>query len=303
MKSVAALLTEAEAILRTQSVDTPRLDAEVLLAHCLGINRAQLYARLSAQASPTDQVAFSQLIKRRARREPLAYITGVREFWSLEFCVTPAVLIPRPETELVVETVLRLLAQATGHRPQATGCLPALRPPHSAFRILDLGTGSGCIAIALAKEWPEAELWAIDISTAALAVAQENASKHGVAERLHFLQGDVFAPLSKNTVPFDLIVSNPPYIARLDLAALQPEVRDWEPHTALSGGEDGLDFYRRLIEESPSYLRSGGGLVMELGAGQSAEVLRLLRAQRNYIESASVRDYAGHERVAVAYRL
>jgi release factor glutamine methyltransferase len=296
MKSVAALLTEAEAILRTQGVDTPRLDAEVLLAHCLGVSRAQLYTRLSAEVSPTDHAVFSQVIGRRARREPLAYITGVREFWSLEFHVTPDVLIPRPETELVVETALRLLARATSNRRQATGCPPALR-------ILDLGTGSGCIAVALAKELPEAELWASDSSAAALAVAQENARKHGVADRLHFLQGDGFAPLNKHTAHFDLLVSNPPYISHLDLPALQPEVRDWEPCEALAGGDDGLDFYRWLIEESPSYLRSGGVLVMELGAGQSAEVLRLIRAQRNYIESASVRDYAGHERVAVAYRL
>ncbi|HXG19034.1 MAG TPA: HemK/PrmC family methyltransferase, partial [Methylomirabilota bacterium] len=197
MKSVAALLTEAEAILRTQGVDTPRLDAEVLLAHCLGVSRAQLYTRLSAEVSPTDHAVFSQVIGRRARREPLAYITGVREFWSLEFHVTPDVLIPRPETELVVETALRLLARATSNRRQATGCPPALR-------ILDLGTGSGCIAVALAKELPEAELWASDSSAAALAVAQENARKHGVADRLHFLQGDGFAPLNKHTAHFDL---------------------------------------------------------------------------------------------------
>lgn len=289
--SVAALLAEAETVLKAHEVETARLDAEALLAYVLGMDRARLFARMTEAVPQPQQDTFQALVERRVRREPLAYITGVREFWSLEFQVTSEVLIPRPETELLVETVLHLLSQAPGPKPQAPS------------RLLDLCTGSGCIAIALAKESPEAEVWAIDISAAALAVAQANARRHGVIERVHFLQGNMLSFINKEKIRFDAIASNPPYIPALDLATLQPEVRQWEPATALNGGSDGLDFYRALIEEGPTYLRSGGCLVMELGAGQSPAVLCLLREQRNLMGEFGVRDYAGHERVVVAYKV
>jgi release factor glutamine methyltransferase len=200
------------------------------------------------------------------------------------------VLIPRPETEILVETALRLVAQSAVGNPQSPIC------------VLDVGTGSGCIAISLAKELPSAELWAIDVSQTALAVALDNARRHGVDKRMRFLQGDLFSSSNKDSQPFDLIVSNPPYIAHTDLAALQPEVRNWEPQKALDGGRDGMDFYRRLVKESPAYLRPGGWLVMELGAGQCPAVLRFIQAQGNFQESFSVQDYAGLERVIVARR-
>jgi release factor glutamine methyltransferase len=167
---------------------------------------------------------------------------------------------------------------------------------------MDVGTGSGCIAITLAKELPSAELWAIDVSQMALVVALANARRHDVEKRIRFLQGDLFSSITKDSQSFDLIVSNPPYVTHPDLAVLQPEVRDWEPRGALDGGRDGLDFYRRLVKESPAYLRPGGWLVMELGAGQCLAVMRLIQAQGNFQESFSVQDYAGLERVIVARR-
>jgi release factor glutamine methyltransferase len=276
-------------VLSTQTIDTARLDAEVLLGSVLGVDRAGVFSRLTQSLSASQYSEFWRLLQRRAKHEPLQYITGVREFWSLEFRVTPGVLIPRPETEILVETVLQLLSQAPSPKPQASS------------RVLDIGTGSGCIAITLAKELPQAELWAVDISPDALTVARENARRHGVEDRIHFLQGDVFPPLSHTPLLFDVIVSNPPYIARPEFTTLQPEVRDWEPHVALDGGSDGLDFYRRLVKEGHSHLRSGGWLVLELGAGQFSDVQRLIQAQSNLTVETSVRDYAGHERVIVAY--
>jgi len=268
------------------------------LTHTLGTQRAGLYARLHDPLPREHAEVFRRLVHRRAQREPLQYITGVREFWSLEFKVDPRVLIPRPETELVVEVALRLLLQSA-LRFGLT--LPLAM--HSALpmrRVLDVGTGSGCIAVALAKELPQAEVWATDVSQDALAVASENARHHDVAERVQFCQGDMFAPVAEYHEGFDLIVSNPPYIAHDDLAVLQPEVRNWEPRYALDGGVDGLDFCRRLLSEGPTYLRSGGWLVMEIGQGQSTEVMRLVRERRDLTESFCVPDYAGHTRVAVA---
>ena len=309
---MAHLLSEAVAELTACKVLNPRLDAEVLLTHILGTQRAGLYARLHDPLPREHAEVFRRLVHRRAQREPLQYITGVREFWSLEFKVDPRVLIPRPETELVVEVALRLLLHSALRTPHSAFHTPlrpnfsighALRIPHSALpmsRVLDVGTGSGCIAVALAKELPQAEVWATDVSQDALAVASENARHHDVAERVQFCQGDMFAPVAEYHEGFDLIVSNPPYIAHDDLAVLQPEVRNWEPRCALDGGVDGLDFCRRLLSEGPTYLRSGGWLVMEIGQGQSTEVMRLVRERRDLTEGFCVPDYAGHTRVAVA---
>jgi len=337
--SIHHALTHATATLTTEGIPNPRLDAELLLVHTLGLTRAGLYARLQEVISEADVQRFHQLLHRRQQREPLQYITGVQEFWSLEFTVTPDVLIPRPETELVVETALRLLSQssvvsnqysvfskkeekqeARGKRQEAKVENPSLQsairlpPPsggnplapsvggQSTIRIFDAGTGSGCIAIALAKELPGAEVWAVDVSSAALAVAQENAQQHDVAERVRFLQGDLFIPLQNRDLTFDLIVSNPPYIVHSEIHTLQPEIRNWEPRGALDGGHDGLDFYRRLLSEGPQYLRSGGWLVMEIGQGQGTEVMRLARRQPALAAASCKFDYAGCERVVLAQK-
>ena len=287
--SIASVLTEAETVLTAHGIITPRLEAEVLLAHALDTERSRLVARLRDALTREELEVFRGLLQRRTQHEPLQYITGVQEFWSLAFKVDARVLIPRPETEVVVETVLRLLSQS------------AIRNPQSA--ILDVGAGSGCIAIALAKELPQAEVWATDISAEALTVAGENARAHGVAERIHFLQGDVFTPVADRRISFDLIVSNPPYVARSDFATLQLEVRDWEPRGALDGGPDGLDFYRRLLTEGPAHLRVGGWLVMEVGHGQGSAIMRLAQEQDDLTAYACIADYAGRERVTVASKV
>ncbi len=286
-ETVHTLLAGAEARFSAVGIDTARLDAEALLAHALTLDRAQLFARLRDGITTEAHGIFLKLVQRRARREPLAYIIGVREFWSLAFHITPAVLIPRPETELLVETSLRILAEAQ-----------LLTSP---LRLLDIGTGSGCLAIALAKELPRAEVWAVDLSLAALAVAQDNAQRLGVAARTHFLHSDLFSAFSQTELRFDLLVANPPYIACGEIATLQPEVRDWEPHLALVGGTDGLDFYRRLLTDSPRYVRSGGRLLMEIGTSQAASVLDLFRHHATFANSSCLQDYAGHDRVVVAY--
>ncbi len=314
--TIAGIISQAVADLVERGVPTPRLDAEVLLAHALGLTRTSLYARLHDSPSTTDTTRYHQLIRRRQQREPLQYITGLQEFWSLEFQVTPAVLIPRPETELIVETALRLLSQppvvsreekspeSRVQSPESKVWQSAIRNPpapsvggQSAIHILDVGTGSGCIAIALAKELPDAEIWATDISNAVLAIAQENAQRHSVAERVHFLQGDLLAPFHKQGLTFDLIASNPPYIIYDEIPILQPEVCDWEPLSALDGGPDGLNFYRRLLHESLQYLSSGGWLVMEIGHGQGAAVLQLAQQISELMASSCILDYEGRERV------
>jgi release factor glutamine methyltransferase len=297
--SLHQILSHATAVLTTNGVPNPHLDAEVLLARVLGLTRASLYARLQDVIPEADVQRCHQLLRRRQQREPLQYITGVQEFWSLEFKVTPDVLIPRPETELIIEIALQLLSQHSGVSRQEENQKSKINS--SAIRILDVGTGSGCIAIALAKELPEAEVWATDVSSVSLTVAQENSQRHGVADHVHFLQGDLFVPLHSLDLTFDLIVSNPPYIADNDIPTLQPEVSNWEPRGALAGGHDGLDFYRRLLGEGPQYLHSGGWLVMEIGHGQRSEVLRLAQQQPTLAAACDL-DYEGRERVVRAQK-
>ena len=285
----AAILADATACLTTHGIQAPRLDAEVLLGHVLGISRTALYARLKTPLSPECVDRFWQLIVRRADREPLQYITGIQEFWSLEFSVDRRVLIPRPETELVIEVGLKHLRNASASHSQA-------------IRILDIGTGSGCLAISLAKELPHAHIWATDISADALAVARANALRHCVSERICFIQTDLWPASPTAPAGFDLIVANPPYIARPELRDLQPEVQDWEPYLALNGGQDGLDFYRRLLQDCLGQLCIDGWLVMEIGAGQKDAVLCLIAQQATLTHSLCQDDYAGHPRVICARR-
>ena len=281
--SLAALLSQATAFLAGHHIPTPRLDAEVLLVHVIGGRKTELYGRLRTALAPHQCKAFWQTIRRRARREPLPYITGVQEFWSLEFSVNHHVLIPRPETELVVEVVLDVLGS------------------FAAPRILDLGTGSACLAVALATQRPQARLWACDVSAEALMIARTNALHHRVADRISFMQADMRERLASPS-SFDLIVTNPPYIAEPDFATLQAEVRDWEPRLALNGGRDGLDFYRCLLQDCPVQLRRGGWLVMEIGASQSEAVMHMARSQDSLGGCKLSYDYAGRPRVVTVRR-
>jgi release factor glutamine methyltransferase len=232
-------------------------------------------------------------LERRAIGEPVAYIAGKREFWSLDFAVSPEVLIPRPETELLVESALSCLNRAPGQ----TGVADAAGWH---LHALDLGTGSGAIAVSLVKERGDLAVWATDVSGPALDIARLNARRHAVEPRIRFAQGDLFEPVADKKDFFDVIVSNPPYVPSAELAHLAPDVRDWEPRMALDGGAAGLDFYRRIIAEAPLYLSPEGSLLVEIGPDLAVRVRELLAASGQYEECAVHPDYSGRPRVVSA---
>ena len=287
-------VTAAEALrwgvshLQVCGIETARLDAEVLLAHCLRWERAALYRTRDYELTVDEHARFRDLVTRRGVDEPVAYLTGAREFWSLPFIVRPGVLIPRPDTEWVVEAALRYAPQFLRRR--------------SRCRILDIGTGSGNIAIAVAASLTSVEVTAIDISPEALAVAQLNAQSCQVAERVHFVCGDLLSPLYPGRSRFDLLLSNPPYIAAEEWLALPTTVRCYEPREALDGGGDGLLFYRRLFAEGSRYLSDDGIAIVEVGHRQAGDVSRLLMQSQQWKLIEIVKDYGSIERVVVAQR-
>lgn len=257
------------------------LDARVLVQHVVARDPAWLLAHGDHEPTPAQVAHLDACVARRARHEPIAYITGVREFFGREFHVTPAVFIPRPETELIVEAMLE-----------------ACPAPGTRMSIVDVGTGSGCIAVSIACERPAAHVTAIDISAAALEIARGNATRHGVANRLTFVEHSLIpAGLSG----LDAVVSNPPYVSLDDRDGLAPTVRDFEPHAALFAGPTGLDLIGPLLEQAAGALRPGGILVMEIGAGQAGAVMRIATAA-GFADVAMRRDLAGIERTLVARR-
>lgn len=269
----------ADALTHARRLGVDRLDAQLLLSHCLGRSRTWLIAHDDADMAAAGEMAFMQLAAQRAAGMPLAYLVGEREFHGLRLVVTPDVLVPRPDTEVLVDWALDLLQG------------------HTAPRVLDLGTGSGAIAIALAHCRGDARVTATDIDCAALDVARANAAAHGVAVR--FEQGPWWSPLRDQT--FDLVVSNPPYIPAAELAGLAPEVREHDPRLALDGGVDGLDFYRRLAEELGPRIRSGGRAMLEFGDGQAPEVSALFQGAGWIVDDVQ-RDYSGRDRFLVVRR-
>ncbi|HEY3304982.1 MAG TPA: peptide chain release factor N(5)-glutamine methyltransferase [Candidatus Binatia bacterium] len=287
--TVRQALREATALLSSAGIESARLDAEVLLAGALDLDRSQLYLHGEQTLPARAQERLRSFILRRLNHEPVAYIVGRREFWSLDFLVTPAVLVPRPETELLVETVMEYLGQ--------------FRNSKFEIRILEIGTGSGAIAVSLAKEIGNAEIWAPDISPGALEVARTNARRHGVEEKIHFLLGDAFMPVRDRTEFFDVIVFNPPYVRRDELDTLPRDVREFEPRLALDGGPDGLDFFRRIIPEARRHLAAGGFLALEIGADRGQEVNLLFVDAGGYSPPRLYQDYAGKDRVVVARML
>lgn len=279
--------------LKGKGIDNPRLDSEVLLAHLLKLDRVGLYLNFDRPMGKEELADYREMIKRRSAREPLQYITGNQEFWSLDFRVTPDVLIPRSDTEILVEEAVKSVRD---HWPMSD--------EKEAPIILDLCTGSGCIAISLAKEIGKAIVYATDASAAALKIAKENADIHGVKDRVVFLEGDLYAALESrpsNTdnrpTVFDLIVSNPPYIKNGDIQNIQPEVRDYEPRMALDGGLEGLDFYKRIIEGASDYLSPDGWLAVEVGEGQADAVADMIKSIGIFEPASTVKDIAGIERV------
>lgn len=284
--TIKSLLRWATCTLQQQGIETARLDSEVLLAHTLNTDRLYLYLHYDKPLLPSEYHPFYSLLRRRAAHEPLAYIMGKKEFWSLEFVVTPGVLIPRPETEILVEQAIRLLRER----------LPVKTP----LWVLDIGTGSGNIAISIANEVKECLVIALDCSASALSCAKQNALRHGVASRIDFVQGDLFEPLRSSDRPFDLIVSNPPYVSTTAWETLSPDIKDYEPLTAIAGGRDGLEYLRSILLQAHRYLSPGGSLLLEFGEGHGITLLEICRQQGFYPVSL-VKDYSGIERVLIAH--
>ena len=310
---IRAALKEGMAQLRAAQIPSHTLATELLLMHALGRDRAWMYSHPEEPLDPAAAEKFLALIARRAAGEPAQYLTGKQEFWGLEFEVTPAVLIPRPETEHVMEVALARLGERGIKIHMDTGA------PRETLRVADVGTGSGCLAVALAWELPHAEVFATDISAPALEVARRNAARHGVTDRIHFLQCDLLTGLedidsrsegarhaaaasASDGTLFDLIVSNPPYIAHSEAAHLQREVRDHEPHSALFGGPTGVEIYQRLIDQARGLLRDRGILVLELGHDSAEHVRGIFDAQAEWTNVAITMDLAGIPRVLAAER-
>ena len=305
--TVLEAIQKSTEFLAKKGVESPRLQTELLLAHLLKLPRMKLYLSFERALTPAEVDGLREFIKRRGQREPLQHITGSTSFCGLEITVNRAALIPRPETELLAELGWNFLS--------------TLNPQPSTA--LDFGTGTGCIAIALAVKCPSAKVVATDVSPDALALAKQNAGRNNVAERIEFLQGDGFAALHNESeggaprrpdspkeewgsrssplrkMEFDLIISNPPYIPSAEIATLQPEVRDFDPRAALDGGADGLDFYRKLAMESKPFLKPGGKVMLEFGDGQADAIRKIFEAEKWIVEAVR-EDYSQRERFLIA---
>ena len=285
MTVLEAIQKSAE-FLGKRGVESPRLQTELLLAHLLKMPRMKLYLNFDRVLTVPETAALRELIKRRGLHEPLQHITGATSFCGYEMTVNRHVLVPRPETELLAEAGWQFLAT---------------RPPES-VTALDLCTGSGCIAIALAAKCPSATVVATDISAEALSLARQNATANGVAERIEFSAGDGFTALAAAaTRAFDLIASNPPYIPSGEIATLDPEVRDFDPRLALDGGDDGLSFYRRLAAAAAEFLRPAGKIMLEFGDGQADAIKNIFESEK-WIVEAVLADYSHRARILVARR-
>jgi len=285
--TIRDLLKVTSDYLKHKDIEAPRLSAEVLLAHLLSVDRVQLYLRFDQPLKEEELAKYRALIKRRLNREPMQYITGSQEFWSLDFSVNPSVLIPRPETELLIETALTLYRE---------GRIPNTDGPE----VLDLCTGSGALAVALAREIPEATVWASDLSEDALVVAGDNAARHGVEDRVTFMAGDLCRPALARNLAFDLILSNPPYIRSGAFEHLSPEVGVYEPRSALDGGRDGMDYIASILRTAPDCLHPGGWILVEMDPDQTSEALRLIESTGQYGEWERVKDYSQRYRMVMA---
>ena len=281
MTVLEAIQKSAE-FLAKKGVESPRLQTELLLAHQLKMPRMKLYLNFDRVLTSSETDSLRELVKRRGLREPLQHITGSTSFCGYEISVSRAALIPRPETELLAELGWKFLI--TRHS--------------SLISALDFGTGTGCIAIAIAAKCPNARITALDVSPDALALAKQNAEQNQVAERIEFLLGDGFAALVAET-QFDLLISNPPYIASAEIATLEPEVKDFDPRAALDGGADGLDFYRRLAVDAKPFLKPDGKIMLEFGDGQADAIKKIFEAEKWIVEAVQ-EDYSQRARILVA---
>jgi len=280
--TITKLLNWTTEYFNKYSIEWPHLEAEILLAYALGFKRIELYTNHEKIVTPAELGKFKAMIQRRSQHEPIAYITGNQPFMSLDFHVDRNVLIPRPETELLVEQVVSCSSAKGG-----TSCQ----------LLVDIGTGSGCIAVSLAKFLPAIKVIGTDTSPAALAIAQKNAEMHKVADRCEFRLGNLFEPIHER---LDIIISNPPYIPSKDIEGLMTDVKDWEPRAALDGGEDGLDYIRKIIAEAPDHLTPNGILLVEIGFDQGERVKKLAETTGKYTEIKLIKDLNGNDRILKA---
>jgi len=281
---VLEVIQKSTTFLAGKGVDSPRLQTELLLAHLLKMPRMKLYLNFERSLSTAELDVVRELVKRRGQREPLQHIVGSTSFCGFEIAVNRHVLVPRPETEILAEFGWQFLSNFDA-RPATA---------------LDFGTGSACIAIALAAKCPTAQIVALETSGEALTVAQQNAVRNHVVGRIQFVQGDGFAALPGGT-RFELVISNPPYIPTAEIASLQPEVRDYDPRAALDGGPDGLDFYRRLASEAAKFLKPDGKIMVELGDGQVDAARQIFESQKWIVEAVK-QDYSQRLRILIARR-
>jgi len=287
--TLGSVMKEAVNTLSSIGIKQARLESELLLAHVMGLRKEELIVRTNQELTELQEEKFLKLVERRCQKEPLAYIVGHREFWSLEFQVNRNVLIPRPETEGIIEHLLNLTGEKAGEK---------------SMRILDAGTGSGVLAIVAALEFPESQVTAMDNSRDALEVALENALRHQVAGRIEFLKMDFMSDwnIPKSDL-FDFILSNPPYIRSKELERLMPDIRDYEPQEALDGGSDGLACYRKIIANAFPYLKPKGHLIFEVGDDQAGPVKQSLQAHGGLGEIKIIQDLSGRDRVVSARRV
>jgi len=284
--TILKLLKWTTSYFKSPDIDSPRATAEILLAHILKLKRIDLYLRYDQPLSSNELLQFKALIKRRIKREPVAYIVGVKEFWSMDFAVTEDVLIPRPETECLVETSLGLLPEDSNSDPN--------NPP---MRILELGTGSGAVILALASMGTKHLFFASDRSVKAVVLAKQNAKRHGLDSNVNFFCADWFTPLKVVRHQFDMIISNPPYIPTRVISQLQPEIYKYEPIPALDGDEDGLRCLIHIINNAHIYLNRQGSLVLEIGHDQKNEAQKIIEKCGNYKNIVFTKDYSGYHRV------
>lgn len=280
-RTISSALKWGSRLLREKGIESPRLDAELLLREVLKIDGVELYLHFHRPLTQAQLAHYRSLLNKRIRGEPTQHILGRREFWSLDLKVTPEVLIPRPETELLVEEVLKIF----GDERSLT------------LRFMEVGTGSGAIAIALAKELKRCSIWAEDISWKAILVARENARIHGVSRRIRFLVGDLFSPLKEGETRFDLILSNPPYIPSSTIETLPKEIAGFEPRVALDGGPDGLAFFRNIVMGARPFLKDDGWLVLEVGQEQSRAVAEMIGNTGSFEPPYIIEDHSGLDRV------
>jgi len=298
-------MNAAEALKRTgkfledAGIENPGKEAELIVSHCFGIDRLVLY-RDNPMIPEDVNIRINEFSERRIKREPLQYILGYTEFYGLKIKVGQGVLVPRPETELLAEEAIKVLR---GQKAEGGGITDSSFIPSSSFNILDLCTGTGCIALSLAREFTDASVYGTDTSEIAITYAKQNAELNGI-KKIAFLRGNLFEPIEKDlrsqnsNLKFAMIISNPPYIKSGDIKNLQPEIKDWEPGEALSGGEDGLDYYRKIIPESKNYLNDCGHLMLELGIGQSV-ALKNIAEDAGFRNITVIKDYAGIERIMI----